>query len=192
MTNPLATADFFAFEAGECLDRLELAGPPGRRPACGRLPSRQPGAPGLGADGHASRRSRARPAGWSPWPGRCGKAGATWDPAMPGAGGAGDRGVPSPGASGARMGRRRTRCAPRRLADSARTLAGRPVAEPGEQRGERGEINTGVRAFVGREGALIASALDRAARVAPGRARRPRAPLYRASVACSRSAGWPS
>ena len=24
MTNPLATADFFALEAGECLDRLEL------------------------------------------------------------------------------------------------------------------------------------------------------------------------
>jgi hypothetical protein len=64
-----------------------------------------------------------------------------------------------------------------RLALSLETLAGRTAPEPAERRGEGGEINPGVRAFVGREGALIASALDRAARalqVAPGE----REPLY--------------
>ena len=35
MTNPLATADFFAFEAGECLDRLEATGGPGGAAARG-------------------------------------------------------------------------------------------------------------------------------------------------------------
>ena len=29
MTNPLAAADFFALEAGECLDRLETLATPG-------------------------------------------------------------------------------------------------------------------------------------------------------------------
>jgi hypothetical protein len=64
-----------------------------------------------------------------------------------------------------------------RLALSLETLAGRTAPEPAERRGEGGEINPGVRAFVGREGAMIASALDRAARAlqaAPGE----REPLY--------------
>jgi hypothetical protein len=64
-----------------------------------------------------------------------------------------------------------------RLALSLEGLAGRSEAEPAQQRSEGGELNSGVRAFVGREGALIASALDRAARalqIAPGE----REPLY--------------
>ena len=96
---------------------------------------------------------------------------------MPGAGGAGDRGVPPAWCAGCANGTTAIPCAPAGWRSRLETLAGRPVAEPGEQRGERGELNAGVRAFVGREGALIASALDRAARalqVAPG----DREPLY--------------
>ena len=67
-----------------------------------------------------------------------------------------------------------------RLGLSLESLAGRaPGADParGDVPGTPGELNTGVRAFVAREGALIASALDRAARAlraAPG----DREPLY--------------
>jgi hypothetical protein len=61
---------------------------------------------------------------------------------------------------------------------SLESLAGRgPSTEPAERRNEQGELNAGVRAFVAREGALIASALDRAARAlrsSPG----DREPLY--------------
>jgi hypothetical protein len=53
-----------------------------------------------------------------------------------------------------------------RLGRSLETLIGKSTAEEGSQRSEpqRQELHTGVRAFVAREGALIASALDRAAR----------------------------
>ena len=64
-----------------------------------------------------------------------------------------------------------------RLALTLESLAGRTSPQHPERRGEAGEVNSGVRAFVGREGALIASALDRAARslqVAPTE----REPLY--------------
>ena len=64
-----------------------------------------------------------------------------------------------------------------RLALSLETLAGRAVSGPPERRGEHGELNSGVRAFVGREGALIASALDRAARALQA-APSEREPLY--------------
>ena len=63
-----------------------------------------------------------------------------------------------------------------RLAPSLETLAGGASGAP-ERRADPGEMNAGVRAFVGREGALIASALDRAARAlqaSPG----DREPLY--------------
>jgi hypothetical protein len=64
-----------------------------------------------------------------------------------------------------------------RLALSLETRAGRAVSGPPQRRGEHGALNSGVRAFVGRDGALIASALDRAARShqhSPGE----REPLY--------------
>jgi hypothetical protein len=63
-----------------------------------------------------------------------------------------------------------------RLGLSLEALAGRPAGET-SRRDEHGGLNSGVRAFVAREGALIASALDRAARAlraAPG----DREPLY--------------
>ena len=52
-----------------------------------------------------------------------------------------------------------------RLSRSLETISGRPPegSRPGPPR-SRGELNAGVRAFVAREGALVASALDRAAR----------------------------
>jgi hypothetical protein len=45
-------------------------------------------------------------------------------------------------------------------------VSGRSPSRPGGRpsAGTAGHLNTGVRAFVAREGALIASALDRAAR----------------------------
>ncbi len=103
-----------------------------------------------------------------------------WDPATREQVGAGGRGVPPAGAPGARMGRGGDRAhrAPRprpRVARRARTRC-RSGAGRGRRR-QHGELNTGVRAFVAREGALIASALDRAARAlraSPG----DREPLY--------------
>ena len=52
-----------------------------------------------------------------------------------------------------------------RLSQSLESISGRPPegSRPGPAR-TRGELNAGVRAFVAREGALVASALDRAAR----------------------------
>jgi hypothetical protein len=66
-----------------------------------------------------------------------------------------------------------------RLGRGLESLAGRTPAEATEPTAsaDRAELHTGVRAFVAREGALIASALDRAARAlraAPG----DREPLY--------------
>ena len=176
MTNPLATADFFALEAGECLDRLESLARPGRRAAGRRLPPRRPGAPRLGAHGGRSSRSPAPRRPRSRSPARC---------AMAAAGGTRQRRSRWPrrsrssacwcggSASGA------TAETPRagRLGSRAR-VAGRPHRRRSRaSAAEPGELNTGVRAFVAREGALIASALDRAARalhVAPG----DREPLY--------------
>ena len=181
MTNPLAAADFFALEAGECLDRLEtLVGRPDGPPAeeflrtarvlRGSALMASPAAHRAG--GGRTRRPRARV------PRRPAPVG----PGDPRAGGAGDRGVPAAGAPGSRMGRAGDRA--RGAARPEPRVAGRPRRSPapaGEppRRDEHGELNTGVRAFVAREGALIASALDRAARALHGVARRPRAALHR-------------
>jgi len=52
-----------------------------------------------------------------------------------------------------------------RIARNLGRLAGQPAPPPHRRAGETGQdLNTGVRAFVAREGALIASALERAAR----------------------------
>jgi hypothetical protein len=175
MTNPLATADFFALEAGECLDRLELLA---------RRDDAPPAEDFLrasrvlrGSALMASQQAIARAAGGLESVARALREGRrAWDPDC--------REQVAQAIEEFRRLVRRVRewddgdtVRAGRLALSLDTLAGRPAAEPGEHRGGRGEINAGVRAFVGREGALIASALDRAARalqVAPG----DREPLY--------------
>jgi hypothetical protein len=174
MTNPLATADFFALEAGECLDRLELLA---------RRDDAPPAEDFLrasrvlrGSALMASQQAIARAAGGLESVARALREGRReWDAEC--------REQVAQAIEEFRLLVRRIRewddgdtLRAGRLAVSLDTLAGRTTAEPGE-RGERGEINTGVRAFVAREGALIASALDRAARalqVAPG----DREPLY--------------
>lgn len=175
MTNPLAAADFFALEAGECLDRLES------------LTRREDAPPAedflrasrvlRGSALMASQQAIARAAGGMESVARALREGRrSWDPAC--------REQVAQAIEEFRLLVRRVRewddgdtVRAGKLALSLETLAGRAAQEPGEARGHQGELNAGVRAFVGREGALIASALDRAARalqLAPGE----REPLY--------------
>jgi hypothetical protein len=181
MTNPLAAADFFALEAGECLDRLEtLVGRPDGPPAeeflrtarvlrgSALMASQQPiarAAAGLEGLARAYRDGRR-----------------VWDPAT--------REQAAQAIEEFRLLVRRVRewgepetARSVRLGLSLESLAGRapgaagPGGEGQSRRDEHGDLNTGVRAFVAREGALIASALDRAARalqISPG----DREPLY--------------
>ncbi len=161
MTNPLAAADFFALEAGECLDRLEtIVGRPDGPPAedflrtarvlrgSALMAGQQPiarAAAGLEALARAYRDGRR-----------------VWDP--------GTREQVVQAVEEFRLLVRRVRewgeaeaARTVRLGLSLESLAGRTSGEP-SRRDEHGGLNTGVRAFVAREGALIASALDRAAR----------------------------
>jgi hypothetical protein len=176
MTTPLGTADFFALEAGECLDRLEtLVGsgtpPPGdeflRLARVLRGSALMAGqtqiaraAAGLETLARAHRDHRR-----------------TWDVAT--------REHVAQAVEEFRLLIRRTRewneadtARAVRLGRGLETLTGSQATEtagPGTQTPQ--ELHTGVRAFVAREGALIASALDRAARTlraAPG----DREPLY--------------
>jgi hypothetical protein len=185
MTNPMAAADFFALEAGECLDRLEILvnrpdGPPGEEllrtarvlRGAALMASQQPiarAAAGLEGLARAYRDGR-RP----------------WDPAT--------REQASQSIEEFRLLVRRVRewseadtARSIRLGLSLESLAGRTgtpaepatagAREPAPAGTQPGELNSGVRAFVAREGALIASALDRASRAlhaAPG----DREPLY--------------
>jgi chemotaxis protein histidine kinase CheA len=163
MTNPLGTADFFALEAGECLDRLATLADSGTPP---------PGDEFL----RMARvlRGSALMAGQT----QIAKAAAAletvarahrdqhppWD--------AGVREQLAQAVEEFRLLVRRTR--EWSEADTARAVRlGRGLESLlGQQTGDktprsepqRQEIQTGVRAFVAREGALIASALDRAAR----------------------------
>jgi hypothetical protein len=165
MTTPLGAADFFALEAGECLDQLE------------RLVS-QRGSPPADEFLRAARvlRGSALMAGQS----QIARAAAglealarahrdhkrSWDAAT------GEQVAQA--VEEFRLLVRRARewgeadtARSVRLARSLESLAGRPANELTESRAaepERPELHTGVRAFVAREGALIASALDRAAR----------------------------
>jgi hypothetical protein len=166
MTNPLAAADFFALEAGECLDRLETLvgrpdGPPGDEflrtarvlRGSALMAGQQPiarAAAGLEGLARAYRDGR-RP----------------WDPAT--------REQAAQAVEEFRLLVRRVRewgeaetARTVRLGLSLESLAGRSTSEPPARRDEHGNLNTGVRAFVAREGALIASALDRAARALRG------------------------
>jgi hypothetical protein len=167
MTNPLATADFFALEAGECLDRLETLvgrsdGPPADEflrtarvlRGAALMASQQPiarAAAGLEGLARAYRDGR-RP----------------WDPAT--------REQASQAIEEFRLLVRRVRdwaepetARAGRLGAMLESLAGRGPGAPAEaegatRSGHPADLNAGVRAFVAREGALIASALDRAAR----------------------------
>ena len=178
MTTPLGAADFFALEAGECLDQLErLVSQKGSPPADEFLRAARVlrgsalmaaqtqiarAAAGLEALARAHRDHKR-----------------TWDAAT------GEQVAQA--VEEFRLLVRRTRewgeadtARAVRLARSLEGLAGRAANELTEPRAaepERPELHTGVRAFVAREGALIASALDRAARslrTAPG----DREPLY--------------
>jgi hypothetical protein len=177
MTNPLESADFFALEAGECLDRLERlvsqAGPPqadeflrasrilrGSALMAGQAQIARAAA-GLEALARAHRDHQKR-----------------WD--------ASTREQVAQAVEEFRLLVRRARewseqetARAVRLARGLEALTGRPTDEMAERttHPEKAELHTGVRAFVAREGALIASALDRAARAlraTPGE----REPLY--------------
>jgi hypothetical protein len=175
MTNPLAAADFFALEAGECLDRLESLvsrpdGPPadeflrtarvlrGSALMAGQQPIARAAA-GLEGIARAYRDGRR-----------------LWDPAT--------REQVAQSVEEFRLLVRRVRewgeaetARTVRLGLSLESLAGRASGTETSRRDEHGGLNSGVRAFVAREGALIASALDRAARAlraSPG----DREPLY--------------
>lgn len=166
MTNPLGAADFFALEAGECLDRLEVLisqadGPP---PAELLRYARALRGSALMANHAAIARAAA---GFEGLARAVRDRGRPWDaPVRERAGQAVDelrhlvRRVRDWNEGDAQR-------AARVAADldalagssSGDTLRHPPSAPPGD-----GAVNTGVRAFVAREGALIASALDRAAR----------------------------
>jgi hypothetical protein len=175
MTNPLAAADFFALEAGECLDRLEqLAGRDDAPPAEDFLRASRVL---RGSALMASQQAIARAAGGLESVARALREGRrAWDPEC--------KEQVAQAIEELRLLVRRVRewddgdtLRAGRLALSLEALAGRAATEPPSPRGESGGLNAGVRAFVGREGALIASALDRAARalqIAPGE----REPLY--------------
>jgi hypothetical protein len=179
MTNPLGAADFFALEAGECLDRLEHlvtgeAPPAGEeflrlarvlRGSALMASQTQIARAAAGLEGLARAQRDHRRA---------------WDAAT--------REQVAQSVEEFRLLVRRARewtdadtARAVRLGQALETLTGvtpsdvtppSPVAQPTRQ-----QLHTGVRAFVAREGALIASALDRAAhalRTSPG----DREPLY--------------
>ncbi len=175
MTNPLASADFFALEAGECLDRLESQVDREQAPAADEFlrNARVLRGSALMAGQHSIARAAAGleavARGHRDQP-------REWDPAT--------REHLAQAVEEFRLLIRRVRdwseadsARASRLALGLESLAGRAGTEDAQRRGERGELNTGVRAFVAREGALIASALERAARSlrsSPG----DREPLY--------------
>lgn len=177
MTNPLGAADFFALEAGECLDRLEtLVSQPEPPSADEFLRNARVlrGSALMAAQAHIARAAaglealaRAHREHRRPW----------------------DAATREQVAQAVEEFRLLVRRVPAwSEADTARavrvgrgleTLAGSPTSNVPERaaKTERPELHTGVRAFVAREGALIASALDRAARAlraTPG----DREPLY--------------
>ena len=164
MTIPLGAADFFALEAGECLDRLEtLVSQPEPPSADEFLRNARVlrGSALMAAQAHIARaaagleavaraqRDHKRP----------------WDAAT--------REQVAQAVEEFRLLVRRVSAWSEadtaralRLGRGLETLAGGAPANPPDRpaEGQRPELHTGVRAFVAREGALIASALDRAAR----------------------------
>lgn len=173
MTNPLAAADFFALEAGESLDRLASLVQRETPPAGDDLlrAARILRGSALMAGQHHI----ARAAGSLEAVARARREGTRdWDAAT--------REQIGQAIDEFRFLVRRVRqwdesdtARAVRLGQGLDALAGRAGVETTAT--DREELNTGVRAFVAREGALIASALDRAAR-ALGAAPDDREPLY--------------
>jgi len=177
MTNPLGAADFFALEAGECLDRLEtLVSQPEPPSADEFLRNARVlrGSALMSSHTHIARAAAGLEAVARAHRDHT----RSWD---------------APTREQVAQAVEEFRLLVRRVsewgeADTARavrlgrgleSLAGQTAASLPERptQGERPELHTGVRAFVAREGALIASALDRAARAlraTPG----DREPLY--------------
>jgi chemotaxis protein histidine kinase CheA len=164
MTKPLGTTDFFALEAGECLNRLEAllgtaGGPPREelvrvsRALRGSALLAQQG-PIADAAGGLETLAKAL---------RDGRRG--WDAAVAEqAGQAVDR-LRELVRRVAEWGEGDTARAAQLAAELASLAGGgAPPNRPRRAAGEPVELNAGVRAFVAREGALIASALDRAGR----------------------------
>jgi hypothetical protein len=163
MPNPLGTADFFALEAGECLDRLEALVNTGTPP---------PGDEFLrmarvlrGSALMAGQAQIARAAGGLETLARAHRDHRrSWDPAT--------REHVAQAVEEFRLLVRRARewnetdtARAVRLGRGLEALSGSQAIAPEPAAPvERRELHTGVRAFVAREGALIASALDRAAR----------------------------
>ena len=165
MTTPLGAADFFALEAGECLDRLEtLVSQPGSPPAEEFLRTARVL---RGSALMAAQTQIARAAAGLETLARAHRDHKlTWDPAT--------REQVAQAVEEFRLLVRRVRewgeadtARANRLTANLDNLAGggsgHPVTHAPPAQG-RPELHTGVRAFVAREGALIASALDRAAR----------------------------
>ena len=165
MTNPLGTADFFALEAGECLDRLETlisgtATPPADEFL--RISRMLRGSALMAAQPHIAKAAAGLEGFARTYRDRSGP----WD--------AGTREHIAQAIEEFRRLVRRVRewneadtDRSDRLARDLERMAG---DEAGQQSGRSAEprpqgISTGVRAFVAREGALIASALDRAAQM---------------------------
>lgn len=177
MTRPHGTADFFALEAGECLDRLEQAitHPDGPRADDVLRAARALRGSALMASQAGIARAAA---GFEGLARAVRDRGLTWDASI--------RERSAQGVDELRHLVRRAR----EWTDADTTRAGRLAADldalAGSSSGDvlrpggppaPGTANTGVRAFVAREGALIASALDRAARALEA-APESREPLY--------------
>jgi hypothetical protein len=163
MTNPLGTADFFALEAGESLDRLETfvnsgTPPPGDEflrmarvlRGSALMAGQTPIAKAAGALEAVARSHRDHTLPWD----------------------AGTREQIAQAIEEFRLLIRRTRewndGDTARAARLSSALESRLGKAPGDSQSPEAttpqELHTGVRAFVAREGALIASALDRASR----------------------------
>ncbi len=177
MTNSLGSADFFALEAGECLDRLENLVSQGSPPPADEFLSTARVLRGSAL--MASQIQIARAAAGLEAVARAHRDHQRgWDAAT--------REQVAQAVEEFRLLVRRARewndsdtARAVRLGRGLETLAGRPVSAQPERptESQQPELHTGVRAFVAREGALIASALDRAARslrATPG----DREPLY--------------
>ncbi|HYF40791.1 MAG TPA: hypothetical protein VD930_13935 [Gemmatimonadales bacterium] len=162
MTNPLGTADFFALEAGECLDRLETlvnAGVPPAGDEFLRLSRMLRGSALMAAQHHIAKAA----AGLEGFARMYRDKSRSWD--------AGTREHVAQAIEEFRLLIRRVRewnegdtARTERLARDLDRLAGAETSGP-PQLLQPQEIAPGVRAFVARESALIASALDRAAQM---------------------------
>ena len=164
MTNPLGTADFFALEAGECLDRLEtLVQGPASPPADEflRMTRVLRGSALMAGQSHIAKAA----AGLEAFARNHREQRHGWDTAT--------REQVAQAIEEFRLLVRRVRewseadtSRASRLGRVFEGLMGRQSNDETARRDEpaQAEIHTGVRAFVAREGALIATALDRAAR----------------------------